>query len=182
MAKLIMWNLITLDGFFEATEPWSLGAHQRALDDAFHQFALNQLLGADMLLFGRKTYEGMAAHWRGETGAIADGMNAIPKLVASRTLHIADWNNTTLVQGDIATAVRTAKQNSARDIFVFGSADLSITLMNENLFDEYRIAVISTLIGHGRPLFSPAIKPQQLNLLDTQQLSPGCVVLRYAPR
>ena len=184
MRKLIMWNLITLDGFFEGTKSWDLDWHQYAMGEAFDQFALEQLRSADMLLFGGVTYEGMAKYWpnaQGESAEIAEFMNKLPKVVVSRTLDRAEWANTTLVKENPVAAVSDLKRQGDRNIFLFGSADLSSTLMDAGLFDEYRFGVVSVVLGRGRPLFREGMNRLRLTLLESRQLSPGCVVLRYEP-
>ena len=105
MSKLIMWNLITLDGMFDGPQPWELPFHQYAWGDELERFSLQQAEEVGALVFGRRTYEGMAAHWTTTTGEIADFMNAVPKYVFSRTLESADWSNTTLVKGEASEAV-----------------------------------------------------------------------------
>lgn len=180
MRKLIMWNLITLDGCFEGARNWDLPWHERVWGEELEQFCLDQLKSADMLLFGRVTYEGMAAYWQTATGAIADYMNSLPKVVCSRTLHEAGWNNTTLVRHDAAREVAKLKQQGNGNIFVFGSAGLSKTLMNEKLFDEYRLGIAPVIYGSGRLLFSDALRAQGLQLLEARRLSNGCLLLHYA--
>jgi len=181
MGKLIMWNLLSLDGFFEGTRNWDLDWHQVALDDNFFRFALEQLRSADTLVFGRVTYEGMARHWPTAKGEIAEFMNKLPKLVFSRSLERAEWANTRLVQDDAVATVRELKRQCVKNILVFGSADLSSTLIDAGLFDEYRLGITSVVLGRGRPLFREAMNQQKLSLQDARQLSPGCVVLRYTP-
>src|SRR5512135_1989212 len=102
MSRLIMWNLITLDGYFEGAKPWDLEFHTSVWGDELERLSIEQLDAADRLIFGRATYEGMAAYWQPATGAVAERMNAIPKVVCSRTLDRADWRNTSLVKGDAA--------------------------------------------------------------------------------
>jgi dihydrofolate reductase len=181
MGRLIMWNLVTLDGCFDGPGQWSLDWHKRAVDANFHDFALEQLRSADMLIFGRVTYEGMARYWRTATDDIADFMNGLPKIVFSRTLHKADWTNTVL-KDDPVGCVRALKQQVTRNVFVFGSANLSATLANAGLFDEYRLAVTSVVLGKGRPLFGEDFDPTSLDFIDSCRLSSGCVVLRYEPK
>jgi dihydrofolate reductase len=105
MRKLIMWNLLTLDGFFEGVGSWTLDWHQYGWGDELERFSLEQLRSADMLLFGRVTYEGMAAYWQTAQGEVANFMNSLPKVVFSRTLDRAEWKNTKLVKGDAASEV-----------------------------------------------------------------------------
>jgi dihydrofolate reductase len=133
------------------------------------------------LLFGRVTYELMAKHWPGATGEVADLMNAAPKYVFSRTLTKSDWNNTQLYGGDAAQTVAGLKRESAKDIFLFGSADLAASLTPHGLIDEFRIAVNPIILGGGTPLFEQG-KGIKLKLLDSRALSTGIVILRYAPR
>jgi dihydrofolate reductase len=105
MRKLIMWNLLTLDGFLEGVGSWTLDWHQYGWGDELERFSLEQLRSADMLLFGRVTYEGMAAYWQTAQGEVANFMNSLPKVVFSRTLDRAEWKNTKLVKGDAASEV-----------------------------------------------------------------------------
>jgi dihydrofolate reductase len=179
MRKLIMWNLITLDGYFEGVKNWDLPWHEQVWGEELERFSLEQLESADMLVFGRVTYEGMAAHWSTAQGAIADHMNRLPKLVGSRTLETATWNNTRVVKDNVATEVARLKQQGSGNMFVFGSANLSKTLISEGLFDEYRIGVAPVIHGRGKPLFSDGHDPQKLRLLEARPLSTGCVILRY---
>lgn len=181
MGKLIMWNVITLDGYVEGDHSWDLPWHERVWGEELEQFSLEQLRSADALVFGRVTYEGMAAYWRPAKGQIADYMNSLPKVVCSRTLHGADWNNSTLVKHDATRAIAALKQRCDRNLFVFGSAHLSESLMDANLFDEYRLGIAPVIHGKGRLLFSQPIQHQQLRLLDARPLSTGCVILSYQP-
>ena len=179
MRQLIMWNLITLDGYFEGEKNWDLPWHEKVWGEELERFSLDQLQSTDMLVFGRVTYEGMAAYWQTAKGAVADYMNSLPKVVCSRTLQTAGWNNTTLMKDNVAQEVVRLKQQGNGNMFVFGSAKLSKTLMNENLFDEYRIGIAPIIHGSGRLLFSDGVKPQGLQLLEACSLSTGCVILRY---
>jgi len=179
MRKLIMWNLITLDGRFEGAKNWHLPWHEQVWGEELERFSLEQLESADMLLFGRVTYEGMAAYWQTARGSIADYMNSLPKVVCSRTLQTATWNNTTLIKDNVTREVARLKQQGNGNIYVFGSASLSKTLMNGELFDEYRLGIAPVIHGNGRLLFSDGLKPQALELLETRPLSSGCVILCY---
>lgn len=177
-----MWNLMTLDGFFEGAESWTLDWHQLVWGDELEGFSIEQLRTADMLLFGRVTYDGMAAYWQKATGEVADFMNRLPKVVVSRTLDRAEWNNTTLVKGNASAEVRKLKAKGKGDIFVFGSADLTATLMKEGLFDEYRIALVPIVIGNGKTLFGRGLPRLPMTLIEARPLQTGCVILRYEPR
>lgn len=179
MRKLIMWNIMTLDGYFEGDEHWNLSFHEVVWGKELEQLSIEQLHAADFLVFGRITYEGMAAYWKNATGEIADLMNEIPKLVFSRTLTSAQWNNTTLITTDATAEISKRKTEGNGDMYVFGSANLSETFINSQLFDEYRIGIAPVILGSGQPLFKRGIAYENLTLIDTQQLATGGVVLRY---
>ena len=181
MGRLVMWNLITLDGMFEGARPWDLPHHEHAWCDELRRFSMEQAREVGALVFGRRTYEGMAAYWSTATDEIADFMNSVPKYVFSRTLQKADWANTTLVADDAADAVARLKEQSPQDLFVFGSADLSATLIRAGLYDEYRIGLVPMALGEGNPLFKPGGGPRALQLLETRPLGPRCQLLRYQP-
>lgn len=102
MRRLIAWDVVTLDGYFEGTTPWDLSFHELVWGDELEKFSDQQLKEAGTLLFGRRTYEGMADYWSKESGLIGDQMNAIDKAVASHRIERADWNNTRVLRGDAA--------------------------------------------------------------------------------
>jgi dihydrofolate reductase len=181
MRKLIMWNMVTLDGFFEGAHSWDLDFHEVGWGEELQRFSMEQMSEADLLLFGRVTYEGMAQHWTRATGQIADRMNGIQKVVFSRTLTSADWANTRLVGTEAVDEVARLKQEPGKDILVFGSADLCASLMRAGLIDEYRIGLNPVVLGEGRPLFRPGTDQSTLRLLEARPLQTGCVLLRYAP-
>lgn len=179
MRKLIMWNIITLDGCFEGNQSWDLSFHNVIWGQELEKLSIEQLHSADYLVFGRVTYEGMAAYWTKEVGEIADLMNKIPKLVFSKTLKSADWNNTTLINENASDEIRKLKAKGGKDLYVFGSANLSETFINEDLFDEYRIGIAPVILGNGRPLFRQGFSVKNLSLISTQQLLTGGVILTY---
>jgi dihydrofolate reductase len=174
MRKLIMWNIITLDGFFEGDSHWDLPFHEAIWGEELEKRSIEQLNAADFLVFGRVTYEGMAAYWESAEGEIAELMNKTPKLVFSRTLPSADWSNSRLIREDASAELLRMKEEGDGDMYVFGSANLSETLIKHNLFDEYRIGISPVILGSGRGLAS-----KNLSLISNQQLSNGGVVLTY---
>jgi dihydrofolate reductase len=174
-----MWNLITLDGYFEGEKNWDLSFHELVWGPELEKISIEQLKAADYLVFGRVTYEGMAAYWKTEKGEIADLMNKIPKLVCSRTLNSVDWNNSTLINGNTSEEILKLKAQGSGDMYVFGSANLSETLINDNLFDEYRIGVAPIIAGSGRPLFKNGIAERPLTLISTKQLSIGGLIMTF---
>jgi dihydrofolate reductase len=182
MSRLVMWNLMSLDGFVEGPNR-DISWHEDVWGEELEQLSIAQLREAGGLLFGRVTYQLMAAYWpnaSGEAAEIADFMNALPKYVFSRTLAATDWTNTQLFAGDVGTTVARLKRESAKDIFLFGSADLAASLIPEGLIDEFRIAVNPLLLGGGTPLFKPGARAK-LKLVDAKPLSSGVVILSYTP-
>jgi len=184
MRKLIMWNVMTLDGYFEGNQNWDLSFHNTIWGTELEKLSIEQLRSADYLLFGRVTYEGMAAYWtkaEGDTAEqeVAKLMNSIPKIVFSKSLKTAGWNNTIIVREDATSKIKKLKEEGGKDMFVFGSANLSETFMNANLFDEYRIGIAPVILGNGRPLFKKGIASKKLSLVSIQKLLTGGVVLKY---
>jgi dihydrofolate reductase len=182
MRRLVVWNLMTLDGYFEGPKPWDLAFHMTAWGEELERYSKDQGQEGDTLVFGRKTYEGMAAYWQTatETPEIAAFMNGIAKIAVSRTLDRADWNNSRLVRDPIAE-LKAMKAAPGKTIFVFGSAELVDTLDRAGLIDEYRICLAPVVLGGGNPHFKPADRMRRMTLLDARPLKTGAVILRYAP-
>ncbi|CAN7458758.1 dihydrofolate reductase family protein [Bosea sp. LjRoot90] len=181
MAKVIAWNLVTLDGYFEGTEKWDLSFHNEAWGEELD--ALSKEFGqrAQLLVFGRVTHDGMRAYWEtAEDSEVARYMNALPKLVASRTLTGSDWNNTR-VTADIAAEIAKLRAVPGKDILIFGSAELVDALLKEKQIDELMLAVAPLRLGAGTPFFKPSSELQKLDLLENRPLKNGTVILRYAP-
>lgn len=176
-----MWNVITLDGYFEGKQNWDLDFHNLIWGEELEKLSIEQLNAADYLVFGRVTYEGMAAYWKNETGEIADLMNKIPKLVFSRTLTSVDWNNSILVKGEASDEISRLKNEGNGDMYLFGSGILSKTFLNDHLFDELRIGIAPVILGNGRPLFSQEVDTKSLSLISSENLSTGGVLLKYRP-
>jgi dihydrofolate reductase len=182
MRRLIAWNVMTLDGRFEGTQPWQLDMHGTVWGDELEAFSLAQGEEIGTLLFGRRTYEGMRDYWTKETGPIAEMMNGLNKAVASRTLPVADWSNSRVLKGDAAVTVRSLKQEEGRNVFVFGSADLLATLLAEDLVDEYRLCLAPVVWGEGTPLFKPASVRIHFSLREARPLRTGGLILFYERR
>jgi dihydrofolate reductase len=180
MRELIMWNLISLDGFIEGPNR-DISWHNDVWGPELEQLSIEQGKEIGALLFGRVTYELMAGYWpTAAKSVITDYMNALPKYVFSRTLKRADWANTTLLTGDPAAEVAKLKRADGKDIFLFGSADLSSHVLP--LFDELRIGVAPLFLGSGSPLFKKQEEKAKLELLGADRHSTGVVILRYAPQ
>lgn len=176
---------MTLDGYFEGKQNWDLSFHNIIWGQELEKLSIEQLQSADYLVFGRVTYEGMAAYWTNAEAETAEKevarlMNSIPKLVFSRTLKSAEWNNTTIISENASEEIKKIKEVDGKDIYVFGSANLSETFINDNLFDEYRIGIAPVILGNGRPLFRQGIASKNLSLVSTQPLATGGVLLKYS--
>jgi dihydrofolate reductase len=182
LRKLITWNLVTVDGFFEGEKSGDLAFHQAAGGPGLEAFVKEQLRSVGGVLFGRVTYEGMAKFWPTQTGEVASFMNSVPKYVFSRTLGKVDWRNSRLVKGDPAAEVVKLKHGEGQDLFVMGSANLSSTLIAAGLVDEYRLGLTPILLGRGNPLFKASSRMSMLRLIEAKTLDGGCVILRYAPQ
>lgn len=177
MRRLIVSNVMSLDGFFESLEKkldWVV------LDEDFFAYARDMLRSADTLLFGRATYEHMAAYWpSAPKDEIAGAMNHLPKVVFSRTLERAEWDNSRLVKGDAAEEIAKLKQQPGKEMVILGSAKLASSLLPLGLIDEYRVILNPILIGAGHPLFEGTQDRIRFKLQKTRLLSSGVVVLYY---
>jgi len=177
MRRVIVSNLMSLDGFFEGPDKeldWFL------VDDEFFEYARNLLRTVDTILFGRVTYEHMAAYWpSAPSDEIADKMNGLNKVVFSSTLPAADWSHSRLVRGDAAEEIAKLKQMPGRNMVVFGSAVLASSLLQAGLVDEYRVVLNPVLIGAGNPLFKDIKERLKLKLSATHSFRSGVVVLYY---
>ena len=181
MRKLIMWNLITLDGFFEGEKKWEFDWHNYVWGDELEQLSIEQSKSIGVLLFGRVTYEGMASPWTTSKSEIADFMNGVPKIVFSRTLGEARWNNTMLVKANAVEATENLKRQPGKDLYIFGSADLSSTFTHHGLIDEYRLCLTPVVLGKGNPLFKASPERMRMKLTKAQPLNSGSVILYYEP-
>ncbi len=179
MAKVIVWNLLTLDGFFEGEKKWDLDFHGRAWGPELE--AMSNEFGdkAAMLVFGRVTYEGMRDYWTtAEPSLITTYMNGLPKLAASRTQSTSDWNNT-VISADIEGEIARRRQEPGKDIYIFGSADLTDSLLKAGLIDEIMLCLVPVTLGKGTPFFKGSAR--NFDLIEARPLSNGCTILRYKP-
>ncbi len=183
MRKLIMWNVITQDGYFEGEKNWDLNFHGLVWGKELEEFSITQLKSADMLVFGATTYKGMAEYWTNageEEGEVTKFMNEIQKVVCSSALKTADWNNT-IIAKDAVSEISKLKQQGDGDMFVFGSSILSESLIKAGLFDEFRLCIAHVFLGNGRLLFRQGIPYQKLKLLEARPLTTSGIILRYVP-
>jgi dihydrofolate reductase len=183
MRRLIFFMLVSANGYYERG-PWGIDWHN--VDHEFGTFAVEQLDSVDTLVFGRKTYEGMASFWPSTQAMQGDAetakrMNAREKIVFSRTLERADWENTRIARGDVAEEVAKIKEGDGKDALVLGSSDLSVTLSELGLIDEYRLLVNPIALSDGKPLFEGLHRDLRLKLKGARTFANGNVLLTYVP-
>jgi dihydrofolate reductase len=183
MRKIFAFLMVTLDGY-HATSDGDLFWHN--VDAEFHEFAVAQLDEADTLLFGRKTYLGMAEFWPSPAAvqvdpATTERMNGYQKIVVSRTLTSADWAPTTLISDDVPARLARVKQLPGKDIALLGSSELAASLLSAGLVDELRFMVNPVVLGSGRPALAGATQTA-LALVRTRQFGSGNTLLVYRPR
>jgi len=188
MGRLIVTEFVTVDGVMEAPgfEEHRSGRNAWALrlsDDDVQRYNQDQLLSVEAILFGRTTYQIWAAFWPSlvDDEPFGRRINEIPKYVVSSTLTRTDWNNTTIVRGDLATEIAALKDRSAGDILVYGSADLVGGLTNADLVDEYRLMVFPVVLGSGKRLFRDESAMSHLRLVSARTFGSGTVLLVYEP-
>ncbi len=185
MRKLAVFNSVTLDGYFTGRNGDLSWAKSR--DDAeWNAFTAENAKGGGVLVFGRVTYEMMASFWPTPAALeaapiVAERMNNLPKVVFSRTLDEATWNNTKLVKGDPAAEMRKMKEESGEDMVIMGSGSIVSRLAQEGLIDEYQIVVTPVVLGEGRTMFEGVKKKMSLQLTTTRTFGNGNVFLRYEP-
>jgi dihydrofolate reductase len=183
MRNIYVFNMITLDGFFEGPKR-EIDWHN--VDSEFNEFAEHQLNNTDIILFGRVTYELMAHYWPTEIAVkndpiIAHKMNMIPKIVFSKTLEMADWNNTRIIKENITEEVSKLKRQPGKELALFGSSDLAATFIQLGLIDEYRIMINPVILGSGKSVFQGIRDRHNLTLIRTRTFRSGNILLYYQP-
>jgi dihydrofolate reductase len=187
MSKIVVTQFVTVDGFIDdpggsENNPRGGWAFKFNRGDEGDKFKLDETMAADGLLLGKTTYEGFAEAWPSRGGDFADKFNGMAKYVVSSTLKDPSWNNTTVIDGDVAGAVQKLREQDGGDILVNGSAQLVATLVENDLVDEYRLMVFPIVLGGGRRLFGETSEPASLRLTDSRPVGPdGVVVLTYQP-
>lgn len=186
MPRLIVFENVTLDGFFSGENGDLSWAHQKKKDEEWDDFVAQNASGDGGLLLGRKTYELMASYWPTPQAAkempdVAKGMNRLKKTVFSRTLDKADWENTRIVKGDLVEEVRKMKKSPGDHIAVLGSGSIVSQLASAKLVDEYQIVVNPVVIGQGRTLFEGVKEKQNLKRSKTREFGNGNVLVCYEP-
>ncbi len=183
MRKLLVFNLVTLDGYFAGPEG-NISWHR--VDDEFQELANQASNSGNTLLFGRVTYQLMASYWPTPEAlksdpVVAAGMNSAEKIVFSRTLTKADWNNTRLARGDLLEEVRRLKQGSGKDLTILGSGSVVAQLARADLIDEYQILLNPVVLGKGKTMFEGVKGPLSFKLAKTRVFKNGNVLLTCHP-
>jgi dihydrofolate reductase len=177
--KIVNITHMSLDGVIERMEDWHFQFFDADLDRSYADL----LATADALLMGRRTYEGFALAWPNDTGVIADQLNAMKKYVASTTLTAPEWNNTTVIRGDLVEAVTELKSQPGKSIMMYGFGPVAEALVRADLLDELHVGVNPMLAGVGEPgemLLRQGFSAR-FELLGTEVLSSGIVLLSYRP-
>ena len=183
--KTIATQYISLDGVIQdpvGMEASGLGNWTGAFKRGpkGDKFKLEELRGAEAVMLGRITYDGFAAVWPqvNDPEGFGNRMNSLPKYVPSKTLKTLDWNNSTLITGDLIEATQRIKASAKGDIVIYGSASIVHQLAPQGLIDEYRLMVFPIVLGRGTRLFPENFR-QALSLIDNQQFGDGITLLRY---
>jgi dihydrofolate reductase len=175
MRRIVESTRVSLDGVIGDLQTWGMDY----LDADALQAASAQLADSDGMLMGRNTYQALSAAWSGRGGEFADAINAIPKYVISSTLEVADWNNATILTGDVVAAVSTLKAQDGKDLVIYGHGPLGELLLERGLLDRVRLSVHPILVGTGALFFRPSGTQARLRLVGAEPLPSGVVVLTY---
>jgi dihydrofolate reductase len=186
MGKIVVTEFVSLDGVMEdpgGSEDFKYGGWTFQIDrgEEGDRFKLDETMDTEALLLGRKTYEGFAEAWPQREGEFADKFNNMPKYVVSSTLKDPDWNNTTVIEGDLAEAVSKLRDELDGDIVVHGSAQLAQALIENGLVDELRLMVFPVVLGSGKRLFGETSDKHSLKLSGSQFVGAGVAILTYQP-
>jgi dihydrofolate reductase len=186
MGRIVVTEFVSLDGVMEdpggsenfAQGGWSFKISRGEEGD---KFKLDETFASEALLLGRVTYEGFAEAWPSREGEFADKFNSMPKYVVSSTLDQPEWNNSTVLKGDVVEEVGKLRQEQDGDIVVHGSARLVQTLLEHDLVDELRLMVYPVVLGSGKRLFGDTRDGKPLRLVDSKVVGDGVAILIYEP-
>jgi dihydrofolate reductase len=186
MGRIVVTEFTSLDGVMEdpgGAEGSKHGGWELEIKrgDQGDQFKLEETMSSDALLLGRVTYEGFAKVWPSVEGEFADKFNSMPKYVVSSTLEDLEWNNSTVLEGDVPDEVAKLKRDVDGDIVVHGSARLAQTLLEHGLVDELRLMVYPVVLGAGKLLFGETSDKKPLKLVDSKVVGDGVSILIYEP-
>jgi dihydrofolate reductase len=185
MRRLTVFNQVTIDGYFTGANG-DLSWAKQSQDAEFNAFAEENAKGGGELLFGRITYEMMKSYWptpqaQKDHPVVAERMNNLPKIVFSKTLDRATWNNTKVVKGDIVAEIRKMKQTSGPDLVLMGSGSIVAQLAPHDVIDEYQLVVFPIVLGEGRTMFEGLDEKLTLKPTRTRAFRNGSVLLCYEP-
>jgi dihydrofolate reductase len=186
VGEIIVSENVTLDGVIQdpaGDEGFRAGGWVGQIKNSpqLNQLALDEALGAEALLLGRRSYEWFAAKWPARSGALADRLNGLSKYVVSSTLERPAWNNSTVLKGNVLNEVSKLKQELEGNIVVVASFHLLRTLMEHDLIDEIRLKVFPIVLGAGERLFRETTKRKPMRLFDSRTIDNGIVYLAYQP-
>jgi dihydrofolate reductase len=184
MGRIVVTEFVSLDGVIEdpgGAEDFKYGGWTFEIDrgDEGNKFKLEETVESDALLLGRITYKGFADAWPSREGEFADKFNNMPKYVVSSTLGEPEWNNSTVLTGDVVEEVAKLGQGPDRNIVVHGSAQLVQTLIEHDLVDELRLMVFPVVLGAGKRLFGDTSDKKRLQLVDSKVVGDGVAILTY---
>jgi dihydrofolate reductase len=183
MAKIIVTEFVSLDGVMEdpgGAEDFKYGGWTFEIDRGEGDtFKLDETMESDALLLGRVTYEGFAAAWPSREGEFADKFNNMPKYVVSSTLDKPEWNNTTVLKGDVVEEVGKLKREQDGNIVVHGSRQLAQTLIEGDLADQLNLMVFPVVLGSGKRLFGDTSDKKRLQLVESRTVGDGVAILIY---
>src|SRR5579884_3268981 len=177
MRRVVAGQMVSVDGVMEAPERWTGPYFTPEIGQDYGSV----MAQGDVLLLGRKTYETFAAAFSEQSGGMADMMNNTPKLVASTTLESVEWQNSTLIEGDVVEELTRLKQQDGKNININGSATLIRSLLRDGLIDELRLTVFPLVVGAGARLFNGSSDQMGLELVESKAFSSGVVNLVYRP-
>jgi dihydrofolate reductase len=186
MGRIVVTEFVSLDGVMEdpgGSENFAHGGWSFKISrgDEGDKFKLDETFASEALLLGRVTYEGFAEAWPSRDGEFADKFNNMPKYVVSSTLAAPEWNNTTVLKGDLVEEVEKLKREQDGDIVVHGSARLVQTLIKHDLVDELRLMVYPVVLGGGKRLFGETSDKKPLRLVESKVVGDGVSILIYRP-
>jgi dihydrofolate reductase len=185
MGRIVVTEFVSLDGVMEdpgGAEDFKYGGWTFEFDRGEgDKFKLDETMGSDALLLGRRTYEGFAAAWPSREGEFADRFNNMPKYVVSRTLKEPEWTNTTVLTGELGDEIAKLRDSHDRDVVVHGSAQLAQALLERDLVDELRLMVFPVVLGAGKRLFNETSDKKRLELVDSKTVGDGVAILVYRP-
>jgi dihydrofolate reductase len=186
VGRIVVTEFVSLDGVMEdpgGAENFRHGgwSFEIGRGDEGDKFKLDEVFSSEALLLGRVTYEGFAEAWPSREGEFADKFNTMPKYVVSSTLEKPEWNNSTVLKGDVAEEVAKLRREHDGDIVVHGSARLVQTLIERDLVDELRLMVYPLVLGSGRRLFDETSDKKPLRLVDSKVVGDGVAILIYKP-